>query len=542
MIFKFRNSFYYKMTRLLTNDEIKYVIKKVNAEILQRKSDDVENVIISNINDGLIEQLKNIKLYPSKLDKLIEKIIESAVKSRLHPGEMLGVSAATSIAKPTTQTVLSSFHYAGVMNITKTFGLPLFLELINVAHNPKNPSMTIYYKTNYEVEMNVNENECTCDKFSGIVKFKGKYKNVKINNKYASISGIINCDKKMKNEEWKFGKNINIEFEKEEKDPIIKFIGFDYNIKYIKLIEYMTLEDITTSYKVVYDNEKKEEFYEIYEKIYGDEYKKFKWCIRFNINKQKILERLLDLKSICTKLEHLYKDVYCVHSPNHMGIIDVYVDIENVMSIDKILDDENMNLYINDDNKNYFFVTKVALPLLLGCQINGIKNVTKAVPRREPCKYNKNEMVYVLDTAGTNLKQVRCFEEFDHKYTVTNSLDEIYAIFGIEAAKHFLISQMMIALSSGEYIHHSHFEILASVMTFTGKINSISRFGVDKHQIGPLCRSTFEESVKTLETAAINGEKENTNGVSTSVVLGKMAKVGTGLCKLLINVDQLIES
>ena len=529
------------MARSLTSSEIKYIISNIDNELktLYPMNKDVEDVMIGNINDQLVAQLKEIKLYPSKIDKLVSKIIEMAVKSRLHPGEMLGISAATSIAKPTTQNVLSSFHYAGVMNIAKTIGLPLFLELINVTKNPKNQSMTIIYKNNYETGIQSEKSEINCDKFSGIINFKGEYDKVKINNKYTSICGIINCKSKIKNKEWKFGKYITIEFEKKEKDPIVKFIGYDYNIKYLKLVEYTTLQDITESYEVTYKNKKKDKFYELYTKLYGNEYKKYDWCIRIKLDKQKILDKLLDLYTICKKLEKDYKDIYCVHSPNHIGIIDIYIDIENVMFINNIIKDDKL-LYINNDNKNYFFVIEVALPILLNLQIYGIRGISKAIPRKDNCKYNKGEMIYVLDTQGSNLKEVRCCEEFDNKYTITNNLDEIYNTFGIEAAKYFLINQMQQALSSGEYIHHSHFEILASVMTFTGKISSVSRFGVDKNQVGPLCRSTFEESVKILETAAIKGECENTNGVSSSVVLGKFAKIGTGLPELILDDQGLL--
>jgi DNA-directed RNA polymerase II subunit RPB1 len=66
------------------------------------------------------------------------------IKSRVHPGEMVGPLAAQSIGEPTTQLTLYTFHSAGTVKANATQGVPRIQELLSVSHNPKNPSNTIY--------------------------------------------------------------------------------------------------------------------------------------------------------------------------------------------------------------------------------------------------------------------------------------------------------------------------------------------------------------------------------------------------------------
>ena len=77
-------------------------------------------------------------------DELMREIRFKYIKSRVHPGEMVGPLAAQSIGEPTTQLTLNTFHSAGTVKANATQGVPRIQELLSVSHNPKNPSNTIY--------------------------------------------------------------------------------------------------------------------------------------------------------------------------------------------------------------------------------------------------------------------------------------------------------------------------------------------------------------------------------------------------------------
>jgi DNA-directed RNA polymerase II subunit RPB1 len=77
-------------------------------------------------------------------DELLTEIRFRYIKSRVHPGEMVGTLSAQSIGEPTTQLTLNTFHSAGTAKANATAGVPRIVELLSASHNPKNPMNTIY--------------------------------------------------------------------------------------------------------------------------------------------------------------------------------------------------------------------------------------------------------------------------------------------------------------------------------------------------------------------------------------------------------------
>jgi hypothetical protein len=115
---------------------------------------------------------------------------------------------------------------------------------------------------------------------------------------------------------------------------------------------------------------------------------------------------------------------------------------------------------------------------------------------------------------------------------------DIYESLGIEAARQFLIDEFMNVVSSdGTYINICHVMLLVDLMTFSGSISSISRYGIKRDQAGPLAKASFEESLDNFLKAGVFGDVESTKGVSASIMCGKRSKIGSGLCDLLYCID-----
>ena len=72
-------------------------------------------------------------------------------------------------------------------------------------------------------------------------------------------------------------------------------------------------------------------------------------------------------------------------------------------------------------------------------------------------------------------------------------------------------------------------------MTQKGTLISISIHGLKKTGYGPLRKSTFEESAQILMEAGVFSEKDEIKGVSEHILLGKLARVGTGIVDLLLD-------
>jgi DNA-directed RNA polymerase beta' subunit len=174
-----------------------------------------------------------------------------------------------------------------------------------------------------------------------------------------------------------------------------------------------------------------------------------------------------------------------------------------------------------------------ALSSIRICGIAGIKDIF----------FEKRKDEWIITTEGSNLYKLFSYPMIDKTKSMSNDMWEIYQIFGIEATRQFLIEEYMdIVSSDGTFVNSSNVELLVDVMVYTGSIISISRYGQKKVGCGPMAKASFEESLENFLKAGVNGEKENANGVSASIMLGKMPNIGTGVFDLIIDVQKLIDN
>ena len=68
---------------------------------------------------------------------------------------------------------------------------------------------------------------------------------------------------------------------------------------------------------------------------------------------------------------------------------------------------------------------------------------------------------------------------------------------------------------------------------------SINRHGINKNDIGPLAKCSFEETTDQFFKAAIFGETDKMNGVSSNIMVGQVPPVGTCAFNVLFNENLL---
>ena len=95
------------MKRVLTDTEIDYILDflKPNKSI----PIDSDLSIITNQKLRLINQLKNIQIYPELIDDLKKQIEKNYRDSLITPGESVGIIAAQAIGERNTQNTLNTF-------------------------------------------------------------------------------------------------------------------------------------------------------------------------------------------------------------------------------------------------------------------------------------------------------------------------------------------------------------------------------------------------------------------------------------------------
>jgi len=446
------------------------------------KNNDILNILIDvHLNPSILT--KKFKIQKTEYIELIKTITSKYYKSIVNPGEMVGTLAAQSIGEPATQMTLNTFHFAGVSsksNVTR--GIPRLQELLSVSSNLASPSIKIYVNEKYKKD----KNKCN------------------------------------------FIKNN---------------------------LEHTILNDIVSSSEIYYDPkhslhesiiQQDDEFLKIYKEFCDskdtvDETPP--WIIRFIFDKEKMLDKGL-----------LMEDVYLsIMDYNNQDLNFVYSDQNSKQLIGRITINSDIPGYYDDINNVYNQVEvipkykKLQEDLLMNVKIKGIENITNIVMSEENnIKYSGGEYSYekewILETDGTNMIDIISNDMINYKKTSSNDINEIYSVLGIEAARTKLINEIRELIEyDGSYINSRHIELLADAMTFSGSLISINRQGINRGDVGPLAKCSFEDTTDQLIKSSVFGELDLLSGVSSNIMMGQNIHAGTNNCEILLDEEKLFE-
>ncbi len=325
----------------------------------------------------------------------------------------------------------------------------------------------------------------------------------------------------------------------DEKMKLYKNDEFKY-IQYLRNLGRRTFEE-----KYIYDfiescdiksnrDISNDEWYIFFNEWFHEDYKEYNWSIRLKFKKSEIYDYQLNLRKISEKIE-IFGDTRCVFSPNHIGIIDVYVDTSNLNTVEDIVKRDKKNLSCNlrrlVDNPEYYFIRDVALNHIKFIQVCGVKDI-------DMLYFIKTNSEWSIQTVGSNLQEILTHPLVNFKTLETNFWWEGFRILGIEACRTIFKNELVKTFNAGGItVNDCHLDLLIDSMTSRGTINPASRYGTD--DIGPLTRSSFEMSSHNMLDAARHAENDQIKGVSSSIIVGKMAKIGTGYMDLLPNIKML---
>src|SRR3990167_6465145 len=117
---------------------------------------------MSNIYDefedlpvSLIGEIKELSkgLNETEKKKVLKRVKEEYYKSKIQPGESIGIITAESFGEPGTQMILRVFHFAGVAEMSLNLGLARLIELFDARKTPSTPLTTIYLKHGYKTDI-----------------------------------------------------------------------------------------------------------------------------------------------------------------------------------------------------------------------------------------------------------------------------------------------------------------------------------------------------------------------------------------------------
>ena len=461
-----------KLTIEEINECLSFVLlrKKIPSDIAESQQ--------QNIQQNLKKQLEGIEIYPSQIPKLKETIERKFLTTQIPAGSMVGALAATSIGEPMTQLVLNSFHSSGISKSNVTTGVPRMKELLNVSSVNKMCGMKLYFKDTDHTD---------------VVKLRDICKE---HIEHISVEDIIES----------------------------------------KTITLVSKLSEVSEYKTVSPQDW-EDWHEYHSLMISDEYKTCSYCIIFKINKEKLYNCKKTLLDVCDYIDSVNEDLHSVASDESSSFVITYVNVPELQTIDSLVkkfykdkDDESMAAgFINDDNKSYYYIRDIILPDVMVLTLSGVENVTECFFDQPPGSSMVNgKKSWVVNTRGSNFRDILNNPHIDHTRTMTSRLHEIENVLGIEAARSFLISEFSSIISSSK----RHIEQLVNAMTFTGKVCPANRHGI-KNSVGVMAKMSFEQPLKHAIQAAVSNEKDKLEGISGQLMLGKFSKVGTGYMSVL---------
>ena len=255
------------------------------------------------------------------------------------------------------------------------------------------------------------------------------------------------------------------------------------------------------------------------------------WLLRMELDREKLFNKNISMDDISFILKQRFSDEVTL----------IYSDFNSPRLIMRMRLPRT-STYELDDLAN---LKKFIVRLLNGIVIRGtagIKGVSfrqdKDALELEGGAY-KPVKQYVLDTDGSNFQSVMIHPMVDGNRLVSSHVHDIYENLGIEATRTVLLNEIS-TLFEEAGVNYRHLGLLCDVMTNAGRLMSVDRYGINKKDIGPLAKASFEETEKILLRAAIFGETDPVTGVSANIMTGQVIRGGTAFSQILLDEAALL--
>jgi DNA-directed RNA polymerase II subunit RPB1 len=459
----------------------------------------------------------------SALSILISVINLQYKRSIVAPGEMVGMVSAQSIGEPTTQLTLNTFHSAGVASKSNaTRGVPRIEEILSLSENPKNPSITVYFKE---------DDESTPER---VQEFIPLIEHTKFAEVVESVEVCFDPD------------DLNTLVE-QDREVMTQYQEFE------KLIEECVRDSVVAGSAGVPDVSSAGGGGGSAASAAAAAAMKSKWIIRIKIDPVAMLDKKLTMDDIHFSIKNSYgNEVSCAFSDYNDDNLVFRLRMENISQGKKsggggFGNGGGGNKQNPLDQSDHIYMIKTFQDQLLNnIVLRGVKGIRKVMLRKIKNTLTKSDGVYtkkdswVLDTTGTNLVHMLGLDYIDSKRTVSNDIQEVYRVFGIEAARQAIYNELAEVFDDSPINYH-HVCLLCDRMTVNSSMISIFRHGINSDDIGPLAKASFEETPEMFLKAARHAELDPMRGISANVMCGQEGYYGTSAFQVLVNMDEMMK-
>ncbi len=388
-----------------------------------------------------------------------------------------------------------TFHHTGISsksNVTR--GVPRIEEILSLSSEPKNPSLTIFLKP---------EDQADREKAQSIMYML----------EHTKMQEIV--------------KSTEISF---DPDDLNSLISEDHST----MEQYRAFESMMDECNEV--------------SLSDDTNEKSKWILRMEMDPEIMLEKNITMDDVNFTLKNSFGDeISCVYTDYNADKLVFRIRMNSVMkqSANKS-GPKKAKVNPLDQSDQIYLLKNFQDQLLNNIVIRGIKKINKVILRKikdnviETAGSYKKEDIWVLDTVGSNLIDVLAIDYIDAKRTFSNDIVETYNVFGIEAARQTIMNELAEVIEfDGTYVNYHHMCILCDRMTFTNKMISIFRHGINNDNIGPIAKASFEETPEMFLKAARHAELDMMRGVSANIMCGQEGLYGTNAFQVVLDLEEM---
>ena len=170
--------------------------------------------------------------------------------------------------------------------------------------------------------------------------------------------------------------------------------------------------------------------------------------------------------------------------------------------------------------------------------ISGMRGVTHAEVRvakracAQPDGSIKSTDELLIDVYGSIFRRLFTVDGLMWHRACSNDVTLIAHELGIEAANALILQELVNCFSvDGTFVHPRHVAMIADFMTLSGVLTPMTRHGMAhaSRQQDVLNRASFEETYDVLLDAAFFKQRDAMRGVTSSIITGRKARLGTGM-------------
>jgi len=493
---------YLKKLKAPTDLSVDYILAKIDELYKLTISNSVEgNKVLHMLIRHYLnpkQLIKELNFTKDAFDYLCLNIENHFYKSLVNPSELVGVVAAQSIGEPTTQLTLNTFHLSGVASASKAVrGVPRIKELLSISKNIKSPSLTIHLNETYSSDIAKAEEAKSFIQTTYLSDFIDTMEIYYESNVVENEKSIINA--------------------------------YD---------NYSILDDVELETK---DCKKKAN----------------NWLLKIEINAEKLVDNKLKTEDIYKAFVTNYNDrIHCIHSDDNADKIIFRIKLtpensEDIITDMKALEQEMLSMVINGISGINNVSTQADCSIMeinpetlkLEVRSNNKKDKKEhCTPVGKECENEQNVHCQLI-TEGTNLLDILGLSKYvDPVNTISNDIYEIYEVLGIEAARQALFNEIDDIFKESGNVNQRHISLLIDTMTSKGSLLSIDRHGINRSDIGPLAKCSFEETADILIKSGVFGEYDKMQGVAANVIVGQIPKCGTGDSDIIMDHELISKS